>query len=97
MSRRTTLRVAVVFLAFLVLGPPAPGQDNPVYVDDSPRARERFKLAEDQVADNAAEAVRLFQQLLDQDGQRLIPLSAEDMDTFTSVRRRVLARLLSDN
>jgi hypothetical protein len=40
-------------------------QENPVYVDDSPRAWELFQLARDQARANLSEAARLYQELLD--------------------------------
>ena len=68
-------------------------QDNPVYVDDSPRAWELFLLAGDQAADNLGEAVRLYQELLDDYGMKLLPVNLTAPDHFVSVRTRVLVDL----
>ncbi len=73
-------------------GPP----QNPVYIDDSPRAWEQFQLAQDQVPDNAGEAVRLYQELLDEYAMKLVPMTAATEDQFVAVRGRVLAELFAD-
>jgi hypothetical protein len=70
-------------------------QDNPVYVDDSPRARQLLLQARDQARDNLGEAVRLYQELLEDYGPRLLP-SARDPDLFMPVRATVLAELAAD-
>jgi outer membrane protein assembly factor BamB len=72
-------------------------QDNPVYVDDSPQAWELFRRAADQTRDNAAEAVRLYQELLDDFALKLIPVREKDPDQFMCVRLRVLAALQRDD
>ena len=57
----------------VVLAPcTARGQDNPTYVDDSPRAWELFQLAQDQASGNLGEAVRLYQELLDEYALKLM-------------------------
>ena len=71
-------------------------QDNPVYVDDSPQAYETLRRAHDHVADNAGEAVRLYQQLLDDYAERLAPFADGVSDHFVSVRQLVLDDLRSD-
>jgi len=71
-------------------------QENPVYVDDSPQAWELFRRAADQVRENTAESVRLYQELLDDFALKLIPAVASEPDYFASVRSRVLAMLRSD-
>lgn len=68
-------------------------QVNPTYVDDSPLARQLFQQAEEQVGSNVAEAVRSYQELLDDFGLRLLPAAARDggsSDEFTSVRAAVM-------
>src|SRR5262245_18658225 len=70
--------------------------DNPVYVDDSPQAWELFRQAKDQTRNNAGEAVRLYQELLDDFGLKLIPFSEATPDQFASVRQRVLETLSED-
>jgi outer membrane protein assembly factor BamB len=69
--------------------------DNPVYVDNSPIAWELFLRAQDQTAENAAEAVRLFQELLDEYAMKLAPVISAP-EHLTSVRHRVLAQLRAD-
>lgn len=64
--------------------------ESPVYVDDSPLAWETFQRAQDQVRDNVAEAVRLYQELLDQYGEKLIPVAPAEADRLYPVRARVL-------
>jgi len=86
----------LLLLLMMLLGsarPAAAQQDNPVYVDDSPRAWELFRQARDQAADNEAEAVRLYQELLDDYGGKLIPVHDDAPDHFVSVRDRVLEDL----
>jgi outer membrane protein assembly factor BamB len=68
----------------------ARAQDNPVYVDDSPAAWALFRQAMDHAAGNTAEAVRLFQELLDEDPLKLIPVNDAVNDHFTSTRQRVM-------
>ena len=58
--------------------------DNPVYLDDSPQAWELFRQAKDQTRNNAGEAVRLYQELLDDFGLKLIPFSEATPDQFAS-------------
>src|SRR5688572_27925485 len=67
--------------------------DNPVYVDDSPQAWELFRQAQDQTRNNASEAVRLYQELLDEYAMKLIPVSENSPDHFRAVRQRVLQAL----
>ncbi len=68
-------------------------QESPVYIDDSPQARELFQRARERMESNAAEAARSFQELLDGYALRLI--SSDDdasngAPVFTSVRSLVL-------
>ncbi len=93
------LAAATVSCLAGIPGPrPACGQPvaSAVYVDDSARAFDLLRRAIEQAADNPGEAVRQFQHLLEDFGPRLVPLRAEDPDTLTSVRRRVLAALRAD-
>ncbi len=88
-----------IFTLLLVLGlaDAARAQtDNPVYVDDSPQAWEQFRQAQDQTRNNGGEAVRLYQELLDDFGLKLIPVSANSSDQFQAVRRRVLDDLIAN-
>lgn len=71
--------------------------ENPVYVDDSPLAWEMFQRAQDQAHDNVAEAVRLYQELLDDYGGKLIPVAPAETDRLYSVRSRVLADLRAND
>lgn len=73
-----------------------PLPENPVYIDDSPQAWELFQLAQDQVADNAGEAVRLYQELLDEYSKALLPINTLTDDHYVAVRSRVLKELLSN-
>lgn len=66
---------------------------SPVYIDDAPRAWELFRLAREQVASNTGEAVRLYQELLDAYGRRVIPRHEATTSEFVSVRTRVLSDL----
>ena len=72
----------------------AQSDENPVYVDDSPRAWELFRRALDQAAENPSEAARLHQELLDQYALRVIPRSEVGRDLMQSVRQRVNETLL---
>ncbi len=76
---------------------PAAGQtNNPVYVDDSPRTETALHGVRDLAATgNLTEAVRILQQLLDEEGDRVIA-TAEDEDLFISVRERIHAELLAN-
>ena len=84
----------IVLASFVAAAPPP---QNPVYIDDSPRAWEQFQLAQDQAPDNAGEAVRLYQELLDDYAMKLVPMTAATEDQFVAVRGRVLAELFADD
>ncbi len=71
-------------------------QDSPVYVDDSPQAWELFQQAREQARDNAGEAVRLYQELLDDYPFKLLPVGDAPSDHFAAVRGRVLSELIAD-
>jgi hypothetical protein len=93
-SRGRRHRWAGVAAALLAgLGTASAQQENPVYVDDSPRAWELFRLARDHARDNFSEAVRLYQELLDDYAMKLLPVSETTGDHFVAVRARVLAEL----
>ncbi len=85
--------VALAAVLLIGLARAAGQQDNPVYVDDSPRAWELFLQAGDQAADNLGEAIRLYQELLDDYGMKLLPVTLTAPDHFVSVRARVLDEL----
>ena len=85
------LGLALAVSGWLV--PPAPGQANPVYVDDSPRAWELFRQAREQAKDNLGEAVRLYQELLDDYAEKLLPIDEAREDHLVAVRSRVLIEL----
>ena len=88
---------SMVGLLVLALAPSSPTQgqlDNPVYVNDSPRAWELFRRAQDQAADNAGESVRLFQELLDEYSAKVLPrYDTGDQAQWMTVRLRVLEQL----
>lgn len=67
---------------------------NPVYVDDSTAAADAIAQARARLAaGDATEAVRLLQEVLDAEGDRLLP-SDGDQDLFVTVRRRVHSEIL---
>lgn len=73
---------------------------NPVYVDDSPVAGEAFIRVREHVAGaNLDQAVRVLQQLLDEQPDRLVTADENgaggDKDLFQSVRTRAHAMLLA--
>ena len=89
MPRHCRPVILLSFLASAAVGQGARGQsDNPVYVDDS-QAWELFRQAQDQARDNAGEAVRLYQELLDEFGMKLIPVSEASPEHYEAVRQRV--------
>lgn len=92
-----TLALALALADFVRQSPAQ--TENPVYVDDSPQAWEMFRQAQDQARHNAGEAVRLYQELLDEFALKLIPAidAAGAADHFKSVRQRVLASLRNDS
>jgi outer membrane protein assembly factor BamB len=68
---------------------------NPVYVDDSPVARETLqRIDEFEAAGNDGEAVRELQRLLDDQPDRLVAERGQP-NLFISVRARVHAKLLA--
>jgi outer membrane protein assembly factor BamB len=94
---RRASRVLVLVTAVLTpLTPATAQQENPVYLDDSPRAWELFRLARDQARANLSEAARLYQELLDDYAMKLLPVSEGHGDHFVTVRARVLVELAGD-
>jgi len=82
--------LAIVMLA----AASANGQLNPVYVDDSPTARDTLSRASEFAeSGNVAEATRSLQRLLDEEPDRLV-MTSEDPDLYVSVREAVHDRLL---
>jgi len=81
-----------VLSSFVIAVPPP----NPVYVDDSPQAWEQFQLAQDHAPANTGEAVRLYQELLDEYALKLVPMTAVTPDQLVAVRARVLAEMVAD-
>ena len=93
---RTTTALCCLLAALCLTGPAAGQQENPVFVDDSPHARGQFERALEQMDDNLGEAVRLFQELLDESAFRVVPRVDGRVGEFIAVRRRVLQLLQSD-
>jgi outer membrane protein assembly factor BamB len=68
---------------------------NPVYVDDSPAARDTLLRVPELVqAGNLSESVRSLQRLLDEEADRALELPG-DSEIFVTVRRRVHETLLA--
>jgi len=65
-------------------------QVNPVYVDDSPLAREMFARAMDHAEENTGEAVRLLQELLDEYAGTVL-LVSHDRDFLDRVATTTIA------
>lgn len=95
--RTRRIWLAAVAGVLLVACPAWAQTESPVYVDDSPLAWEMFQRAQDQSRENVAEAVRLYQELLDQFGTKLIPVAAAERDRMYSTRARVIEALRGDN
>lgn len=93
---RTTTALCCLMIGFWLIGPAAGQQDNPVYVDDSPHARGQLERALEQMDDNLGEAVRLFQELLDESAFRVVPRADGRPGEFIAIRRGVLQLLQSD-
>ncbi|HWB19914.1 MAG TPA: PQQ-binding-like beta-propeller repeat protein [Phycisphaerales bacterium] len=93
-SKFRFVHVLGCLLATLVVRTLAAQQDNPVYVDDSPQARELFRQAQDQTRDNISQAVRLYQEILDQYPRKLIRSGPQDSPIFVSVRSQVVRELM---
>ncbi len=87
---------AIAAAALLPSAPAAAQETNPVYVDDSPRAWELYRLAREQARDNVGEAARLYQELLDGYALRLVPVDESSPDHFVAVRAAVLRELAGD-
>ena len=99
MLRSRTPRVFSLLLATLLtvmVSTIATGQEQtPVAIDDSPTARLLVQRVLDQTEDNVGQAARGCKELLALYGSRLIPISEEHPDHFTTVRSRVEAILLA--
>jgi hypothetical protein len=89
--------LVIAVLAAVSLAQPGVGQENPVYVDDSPRAWELFRQAQEQSAANVSESARVFQELLDDYASKLLPINDRAIDHFTATQRRVLDELRGDS
>lgn len=86
---------AAAATVLLALGPNAPAQVTPVYPDDSVQARETLSRVEELLATgNLAEAARVVQALLDNEGDRVLE-SKQDGDVFFSVREHIHRLLLN--
>ncbi|MFK7961783.1 MAG: PQQ-binding-like beta-propeller repeat protein [Phycisphaerales bacterium] len=89
-----TLTLAVGIGAAAILGParvaPAQAMDTAVYVDASPRAGDLVLRAIEQSEENAGESLRLIQELLDESGDRLVPIDGRSADHFVEARTRCL-------
>ena len=70
--------------------------DNPIFVDQSPRAWELLCRARDQAPDNPGESVRLYQELLDDYSLKLVPADDSQQDRFVATRGPVLSDLSSN-
>ena len=90
-SLAPTLAILVVLLGAGTEVAAQPG--SPVYVDESPLAWEMLRRARAQTAENEGEAVRLYQELLDEYGQKLVPRNEAATDEYVDVRGMVLADL----
>jgi outer membrane protein assembly factor BamB/ElaB/YqjD/DUF883 family membrane-anchored ribosome-binding protein len=91
-----TAAMLALLLALPLVAPEGAGgpagvsaQVNPVYVDDSPLAREMFAQALDHVEDNIGEAARLLQELLDEYPSKLISAGERTTDRYVTIRARV--------
>jgi outer membrane protein assembly factor BamB len=90
--------VKLLLTAFFVIGVAALSRAqtvNPVYVDDSPVARETLlRIDEFEASGNEGEAVRELQRLLDDQPDRLVAEPGQN-NLFVSVRARVHRKLLA--
>ena len=80
----------------LAIAPPALAQNvaNPVYVDDSTAAADAIAQARSRLAsDDLSEAVRLIQDVMGDEGDRLLA-SSHDPDLFVTARNQLIAFLL---
>lgn len=95
-SGRRGLAALGVAAALLLAGGTARAQDNPVFLDDSTLASDVLAGLPGLLAsENRGEAVRLLQQLLSEEGERLIATDSEP-DLLEPVRGRVHRVLLAD-
>lgn len=97
LCKRKTPGFALILAIIGLCCPLAAGQTvapTPVFIDDSPEASQWFDQAHDQVRiGNTAEALRLYQRLLDQFPYRLLR-AADQEYAFVSVRQGVQEVLL---
>lgn len=85
------LLIALIGVASRAVAQP----DNQVYVDQSPRAWDLLQQARDQVGVNVDQAARLYQQLLNDYSDTLVPAGRDESDYFIALSRPVLADLLA--
>ena len=83
-------------LAIFIIAKPGHGQENPVYVNESPRGAELLRRAASQAEANPREAARLYQEVLDDAWQQLAPLGSRHPDQFLSLRNLALEGLLAE-
>lgn len=97
-ATRTTLAhwIAAVLLAACFGGGVSLAQEQSIVtVDESPTASLLLQQLKSHLQDNVAESARLAAQLMDQFGNRLVPVREGATDQFTTVRRRVNRLLLA--
>lgn len=94
-ARGAAILVSLAAVAPLAIAPHAAAQgSNPVYVDDSPAARDTLLRVPELIeAGNLSETVRSLQRLLDNEADRALELPT-DSDIFVTVRRRVNETIL---
>lgn len=86
----------LALLAALALPRASWSQTSPVYMDDSPRAEAALaRSAELASAGNTGEAVRILQDILETEAERVIE-SRSIEDLFVPVRARIIERLLAE-
>ncbi len=86
----------MVVLAAMVLATQARGQGRSVYPDDSPAATDALvRVRELHEAGNAGEAVRVLQDVLDSDAERLVA-RGDDPDVLRTIRDAARDLLLAD-
>lgn len=95
-----TLCVLILLLLWPCPAPRATAQEvipeNPVYFDDSPAARDVLIRLDELIAQGSRrEAIRILQQVLDRDAERVLP-SPSDADLHITVRRVFRQRLTAD-
>ena len=90
--KKKRLAISLFLVTLALVSPCSAGQNpapTPVFTDDSPQAAQWFDRASEQIrTGNTAEALRLYQRLLDQFPNRLLRTD-ENSNSFTSVRLSV--------